>query len=138
MSDKIVKIIEDAINRRRFVERASRMAVAPATGIFFKSESALASATVPYLCCQLCKDPDLGCSYQNCTCEWSWLCCMPKTPCQIETKHIKCSECIQTPISPCDLPCANDPGCGTKAACPGVKCSKAQLVGGPACPGVPC
>lgn len=131
MSQKIANIIEDAIGRRAFLRQLSAATTAFISAVFFGPGLAEASGTVKVGCCDLCKHPST-CSYSGCTCQWRWQCCRTCHP-----QRWSCEECIQTPISPCGLPCQSDPDCGTKAQCAGVKCSRRVVVAND-CPGPFC
>jgi len=143
MSAKLLRLIEDVISRRTFLQKFSAATTAFVSGVLFAPDPSHATPLVKVLCCKLCHAPGT-CSYSGCTCEWAWNCCQDKQGgCQPDPQKYRCFECIETPIPPCAQNaggfCWGDPDCGLKAQCPGVKCSKIQPIpGNLTCPGMPC
>jgi len=140
VSRKIVELIEDAIGRRAFLQKASAATAAWVSALFVP-ESAYGSSTWAVKCCKVCRFPGT-CDYSGCVCEWSWMCCMPTVGgCILEETKYKCRECIDNPIPPCSnspTPCSAVVACGLKPQCPGVKCSIVEVVQGKICPGTVC
>jgi hypothetical protein len=131
MDHKIVEFIEQSLRRRAFLGKLCAATTALMTGVLFGPETAEANPIFADKCCRLCKDP-ATCSYSGCTCEWSWQCCQTCHP-----ERWRCDECIVTLIGSCAPPCQTNTACGKKAICPGVKCSKRELVSN-TCPGPYC
>jgi hypothetical protein len=95
MTDKLVILLAEAIDRRSFLRRAGATALGVVAALLGVPMVAL--AYYPYGCCNLCQPRSQSCS--NCACTWCWTC--------IYGSHqMQCCECHRDPDY-CGSGCSN-------------------------------
>lgn len=109
LDDRLVRRLKAHLNRRDFLAKLSSGSLAAVVTMLGLSRPA--QANVPYLCCQLCKDPVDSCTG---ACQWCWPCCY-----QALGERIDCCEYF-----PAGAECS-----GSKTACGNAICSTARPSG---------
>lgn len=89
MAGKLIKAIDNAINRRAFLRKATAVGGSLVAGVFGVAPPAQAC----FSCCFLCKDPTT-CLFVGCVCIWSWE-CMDQFAC----RNYRCDECYNNAVS---------------------------------------